>query len=74
MWYSRGPVSSTCRILSSKRDATKVQLHNGIKGNDVRMLSSQPQSNNRQAAPRCLLLVLVVLSPGNERQGSLGVS
>ena len=74
VWYNRVLIPFTCRVLSSKRDATKVQLHNGIKRNDVQMLSSQPQSDNRQAALLCLLLVLVVLSPGNERQGSLDVS
>lgn len=74
IWYSRGTVPSICRILSSERNASKVQFHHGIKGDEVRMLSSRPQLNNRQAAPLCSLLVLFALSPGNGRRESLVAS
>ena len=74
IWDNRGTVPSICRTLSSERNASKVQFHNGIKEDEVRMLNSQPQLDNRQAAPLCLLLVLVVLSPGNGRRGSIVAS
>lgn len=65
MWYSQDPVPSTCQDLSLKRNASKVQDHVGIRENDVRMLSSRRQSDNRQAAPLCSLLGLAVLSLDN---------
>lgn len=74
IWYNRGTVPSICRTLSSERNASKVQFHNGIKEDEVRMLNSQPQLDNRQAAPLCSLLVLVALSPGNGRRGPLVAS
>lgn len=74
IWYKSSTSPSICRILSSERNASKVQFHNGIKGDEVWMLSSQPQLNTRQAPPQCSLLVLFALSLGNGRRGSLVAS
>ena len=57
-----------------ERNACKVHVHDGIKENDMQMLSSRPQLNNRPAAPLYSLPALVVLSLGNGRRESLDVS